>query len=131
MSAPTADTSSATTSVGLPISGLPDRSNVASVRSSLPVPRRTPNDFKFLSYIGEGSFSTVMLATEITSRQQFAVKICRKDHIRQEKKGEAIMREKHILNILVNNPSPFFVSLYCSFQDEQRLCKFLREQETN
>ncbi|KFM73562.1 3-phosphoinositide-dependent protein kinase 1, partial [Stegodyphus mimosarum] len=31
------------------------------------------------------------------------------------------MREKQILNILNNHPSPFFIKLYCTFQDSDRL----------
>lgn len=48
--------------------------------------------------------------------------MCEKRHILREKKQKAIMREKQIMNILNNHPSPFFIKLYCTFQDTDRLC---------
>lgn len=54
---------------------------------------------------------------------EYAIKICDKTFIKKEKKVAAIMREKDIMNILNQYPSPFFVRLLASFQDEARLCK--------
>ena len=53
----------------------------------------------------------------------YAIKTCDKNHIRQEKMIDAIMKEKEIMLILSNNPNPFFIQLVGSFQDEKRLCK--------
>lgn len=54
----------------------------------------------------------------------FSVKVCDKLHILREKKVDSIKREKVILSLLSSKsrPSaPFFVKLYCTFQDKQRL----------
>lgn len=54
---------------------------------------------------------------------EYAIKVCEKMFIQKERKVAAIMREKQIMNILNQHPSPFFVKLLASFQDETRLCK--------
>jgi len=53
-----------------------------------------------------------------------AVKVCDKRHIIREKKTEYVKLEKEVLNILSSNPNPiapFFVKLFCTFQDSERL----------
>lgn len=53
------------------------------------------------------------------------VKVCDKQHVIKEKKAEYIKREKEVLNILGANTkatAPFFVKLFCTFQDPNRLC---------
>jgi len=52
----------------------------------------------------------------------FTVKVCEKQQIIREKKREQVRREKDALNILSNSGSSFFVKLYCTFQDAERLC---------
>lgn len=52
----------------------------------------------------------------------FTVKVCEKQQIIREKKREQVRREKDALNILSNSGSSFFVKLYCTFQDTERLC---------
>lgn len=49
------------------------------------------------------------------------VKVCDKRHIIKEKKTENVKREKEVLNMLSNAGAPFFVKLYCTFQDSDRL----------
>lgn len=39
----------------------------------------------------------------------------------REKKSEYVKREKDVLNILSSAQTPFFVKLYCTFQDAERL----------
>uniref|UniRef100_A0A1B6EAV1 3-phosphoinositide-dependent protein kinase 1 n=1 Tax=Clastoptera arizonana TaxID=38151 RepID=A0A1B6EAV1_9HEMI len=82
--------------------------------------KRTPKDFIFGKTIGEGSFSTVYLAKDIHTSKEYAIKVCEKRHIIREKKTEHIKREKEVLNIL-SNCKHFFVKLYCTFQDTERL----------
>ncbi|RWS28968.1 3-phosphoinositide-dependent protein kinase 1-like protein [Leptotrombidium deliense] len=79
------------------------------------------DDFIFGKLIGEGSFSMVCVAKEIKTKRIHAIKICEKSVIRREKKQEAIMREKDIMFILNENPSPFVIKLYATFQDVDRL----------
>ncbi|XP_023241912.1 3-phosphoinositide-dependent protein kinase 1-like [Centruroides sculpturatus] len=83
--------------------------------------KKSPKDFIFGKLIGEGSFSTVYLGKDVQSNKEYAIKVCEKRHIIREKKQKAIMREKQIMNILNNHPSPFFIKLYCTFQDSDRL----------
>jgi 3-phosphoinositide dependent protein kinase-1 len=92
----------------------------AAVSTGDPPAKRRPEDYKFLKAIGEGSFSTVYLCREVTTRRFFAIKVCRKQLIIKEKKVEYVKREKVAYQILDGNakPSrPFFLKLACSFQD--------------
>lgn len=50
----------------------------------------------------------------------FLVKVLEKRHIRHQKKVEYVTREKTVLQIL-GNCNSFFVRLYCTFQDAERL----------
>nr|XP_018910691.1 PREDICTED: 3-phosphoinositide-dependent protein kinase 1 isoform X2 [Bemisia tabaci] len=96
--------------------------NPAAPPAPNPAPaRRTPMDYIFGKVIGEGSFSTVYVAKDIHTHKQYAIKVCEKKHIIREKKTEHMKREKEALNILSNAGVPFFVKLYCTFQDTDRL----------
>ncbi|KAG8189288.1 hypothetical protein JTE90_019048 [Oedothorax gibbosus] len=94
------------------------KSSSQSVKQPL---KKSAKDFRFGKLIGEGSFSMVYLAKDIYSNKEYAIKVCEKRHILREKKQKAIMREKQIMNILNNHPSPFFIKLNCTFQDTDRL----------
>ncbi|XP_060581440.1 3-phosphoinositide-dependent protein kinase 1-like [Ruditapes philippinarum] len=80
--------------------------------------KKTPNDFVFGKVIGEGSFSTVYLAKEISSGTEFAIKVLEKKHIMRERKTQYVMREKEVLMKISH---PFFIRLYYTFQDADRL----------
>ncbi|XP_022901981.1 3-phosphoinositide-dependent protein kinase 1 [Onthophagus taurus] len=82
--------------------------------------KKSTEDFIFGKAIGEGSFSTVYLAKDIHTNKEYAIKVLEKRHIIREKKMEYVMREKNALQI-ISGKSPFFVSLYCTFQDTNRL----------
>ncbi|GIX77747.1 3-phosphoinositide-dependent protein kinase 1 [Caerostris darwini] len=97
---------------------LPDPNTSNSVK---PPSKKSAKDFRFGKVIGDGSFSTVYLAKDVHSNKEYAIKVCQKKHILRERKQKAIMREKQIMNILNNHPSPFFIKLYCTFQDSDRL----------
>ncbi|XP_035229482.1 3-phosphoinositide-dependent protein kinase 1-like [Stegodyphus dumicola] len=102
--------------------GTVDTSTEQNSSSSSKQPlKKSAKDFRFGKLIGEGSFSMVYLAKDIHSNKEYAIKVCEKRHILREKKQKAVMREKQILNILNNHPSPFFIKLYCTFQDSDRL----------
>eukprot|EP00004_Rigifila_ramosa_P024182 TRINITY_DN6939_c0_g1_i1.p1 TRINITY_DN6939_c0_g1~~TRINITY_DN6939_c0_g1_i1.p1 ORF type:complete len:534 (+),score=94.37 TRINITY_DN6939_c0_g1_i1:191-1603(+) len=79
---------------------------------------RTRDDFEFGRVLGEGAFGQVVLATEKSSGNKYAIKMVEKMHVIKEKKTETVKREKAILDILVH---PFVVRLYYTFQDETTL----------
>lgn len=86
-----------------------------------PPTKRTTKDFIFGKVIGEGSFSTVYLTKDIHSAKEYAIKVCDKRHIIREKKTEYIKRERDVLNTISSAGVPFFVKLYCTFQDTDSL----------
>ncbi|XP_025113107.1 3-phosphoinositide-dependent protein kinase 1-like [Pomacea canaliculata] len=80
--------------------------------------KKTPHDFIFGKFLGEGSFSTVTLAKEVSTGKEFAIKVCNKQHLIRERKSEYAMREKAVLT-MVNHP--FIIKLFYTFQDVERL----------
>lgn len=81
--------------------------------------RRTVKDFEFGKDIGEGSYSTVVLATDKLTDKKYAVKILDKRHIIKEKKVKYVNIEKHALNRLSGCPG--VISLFFTFQDKHSL----------
>lgn len=81
--------------------------------------RRTVEDFQFGKDLGEGSYSTVVLATDKITRKKYAVKILDKRHIIKEKKVKYVNIEKHALNRLSRCPG--IISLFFTFQDKHSL----------
>lgn len=97
------------------------------------VPKKEPNDFIFGRVLGEGSFSTVYLAKDIQTSKEFAIKVCEKRHILREKKQQYVKREKEVLMLLskhAKTSAPFFVRLFCTFQDHSSLY-FVLTRATN
>lgn len=80
--------------------------------------KKRPEDFKFGKILGEGSFSTVVLAREISTGKEYAIKILEKRHILKENKAQYVTRERDVMSSLDH---PFFVKLYFTFQDEEKL----------
>ncbi|KAG4418545.1 hypothetical protein IFR04_008348 [Cadophora malorum] len=76
-------------------------------------------DFAFGRTLGEGSYSTVMLATDRQTLKEYAVKILDKKHIIKEKKIKYVNIEKDTLNRLIEHPG--IVRLYYTFQDSSSL----------
>nr|XP_060642406.1 3-phosphoinositide-dependent protein kinase 1 [Anolis sagrei ordinatus] len=83
-----------------------------------PQRKKRPEDFKFGKILGEGSFSTVVLARELASSREYAIKILEKRHIIKENKVPYVTRERDIMSRLDH---PFFVKLYFTFQDDEKL----------
>ncbi|ODV83585.1 hypothetical protein CANARDRAFT_179854, partial [[Candida] arabinofermentans NRRL YB-2248] len=81
--------------------------------------RKTIKDFKIGKELGEGSYSTVMLATDTTTGRKYAVKILDKKHIIREKKVKYVNIEKNALNRLGNRNG--IIHLFYTFQDTQNL----------
>eukprot|EP00063_Salmo_salar_P084887 XP_014059722.1 PREDICTED: 3-phosphoinositide-dependent protein kinase 1-like isoform X4 [Salmo salar] len=78
---------------------------------------KQPEDFKFGRILGEGSYSTVVLAREQATGKEYAMKILEKMHIRKENKAHCVTRERDIMSSLDH---PFIVKLYFTFQDVKR-----------
>ncbi|XP_035603382.1 3-phosphoinositide-dependent protein kinase 1-like isoform X4 [Oncorhynchus keta] len=78
---------------------------------------KQPEDFTFGRILGEGSYSTVVLAREQATGKEYAMKILEKMHIRKENKAHCVTRERDIMSSLDH---PFIVKLYFTFQDVKR-----------
>ncbi|KAK8134067.1 kinase-like domain-containing protein [Apiospora sp. TS-2023a] len=76
-------------------------------------------DFSFGRTLGEGSYSTVYLATDRQTLKEYAIKVLEKRHIIKEKKIKYVNIEKDTLNRLTEHPG--IVRLYYTFQDENSL----------
>uniref|UniRef100_A0A2K6Q5Y5 non-specific serine/threonine protein kinase n=1 Tax=Rhinopithecus roxellana TaxID=61622 RepID=A0A2K6Q5Y5_RHIRO len=85
-----------------------------------PQPRKKrPEDFKFGKILGEGSFSTVSIYCQLATSREYAIKILEKRHIIKENKVPYVTRERDVMSRLDH---PFFVKLYFTFQDDEKLC---------
>ncbi|XP_075686445.1 3-phosphoinositide-dependent protein kinase 1 [Rhinoderma darwinii] len=80
--------------------------------------KKRPQDFRLGKILGEGSFSTVVLAKEIATGREYAIKILQKRHIVKENKVPYVTRERDVMSRLDH---PFFVKLYFTFQDVEKL----------
>ena len=104
-----------------------DRGAAVGVRRELdsngrPVARQVKKgvrDFSFGRVLGEGSYSTVYLATDRQTLKEYAIKVLEKRHIIKEKKIKYVNIEKNTLNRLTEHPG--IVRLYYTFQDETSL----------
>ena len=76
-------------------------------------------DFHFGRTLGEGSYSTVLAATDRQTLKEYAIKVLDKRHIIKEKKVKYVNIEKDTLNRLTDHPG--VVRLYYTFQDERSL----------
>ncbi|KAK3944485.1 Serine/threonine-protein kinase ksg1 [Diplogelasinospora grovesii] len=104
-----------------------DRGAAVSLRKEVDAEGRTViksvkkgvRDFSFGRILGEGSYSTVYLATDRQTLREYAVKVLEKKHIIKEKKIKYVNIEKNTLNRLTEHPG--IVRLYYTFQDETSL----------
>ena len=83
------------------------------------VVKKGVKDFNFGRTLGEGSYSTVLAATERQTLREYAIKVLDKRHIIKEKKVKYVNIEKDTLNRLTEHPG--VVRLYYTFQDERSL----------
>ncbi|SCU79122.1 LANO_0A05138g1_1 [Lachancea nothofagi CBS 11611] len=85
-------------------------------------------DFKFGEVLGDGSYSTVMLARSNDSGKKYAVKVLNKEYLIRQKKVKYVNIEKNTLQRL--NDGRGVIKLYFTFQDEASLY-FLLEYAPN
>lgn len=83
------------------------------------VVKKGVNDFIFGRTLGEGSYSTVLAATDRHTGREYAIKVLDKKHIIKEKKVKYVNIERDTLNRLTEHPG--IVRLYYTFQDERSL----------
>lgn len=106
----------------IPIQKTTSQTSVASTQSSIDsldaVRKRVVSDFEFGETLGEGSYSTVLLAKDRLKDRLYAVKVLEKRHIIKENKVKYVTIEKDVLNTL---KSKFVVRLYYTFQDQSSL----------
>lgn len=79
-------------------------------------------DFNIIRRIGDGSFSTVVLAEHKGSGKQYALKIMNKHQIMRNKVVDYVRNERNILDKL-NDAG--VAKLHFTFQDPDSLCKCL------
>jgi 3-phosphoinositide dependent protein kinase-1 len=91
----------------------------ASGRTVVRQVKKGVRDFSFGRVLGEGSYSTVYMATDRQTLKEYAIKVLEKRHIIKEKKIKYVNIEKNTLNRLTDHPG--IVRLYYTFQDETSL----------
>ena len=91
----------------------------ANGRSIARYVKKGVKDFHFGRTLGEGSYSTVLAATDRETNKEYAIKVLDKRHIIKEKKVKYVNIEKDTLNRLTDHPG--VVRLYYTFQDERSL----------
>ncbi|CAK1357191.1 unnamed protein product [Cercospora beticola] len=91
----------------------------ASSSQSSRVVKKGVKDFNFGRTLGEGSYSTVLAATDRQNLKEYAIKVLDKRHIIKEKKVKYVNIERDTLNRLTEHPG--IVRLYYTFQDERSL----------
>jgi 3-phosphoinositide dependent protein kinase-1 len=80
--------------------------------------KRDHKDFEFGKILGEGSYSTVLLAKETSTSTYYAVKMLDKNQLIKERKTKFAAIEKHCLRTC---DSPFVAKVYWTFQDTYSL----------
>lgn len=84
----------------------------------------TREDFDFIKELGKGAYSEVFLTKFKKTGTFYATKVIKKDFVIKEKKINTVKMEKEVLNILEH---PNIISLFCTFQDKDHLCKWVCE----
>lgn len=91
----------------------------ASGKAHTKTVKKGVKDFSFGRTLGDGSYSTVLAATDRQTMKEYAVKVLDKRHIIKEKKVKYVNIERDTLNRLTEHPG--IVRLYYTFQDERSL----------
>ncbi|GJE95514.1 kinase-like protein [Phanerochaete sordida] len=93
----------------------PSRSRQSSVNA-----RVGADDFEFGRVLGEGSYSTVMLARHRATGREYAIKVLDKGHLKRNNKLATALAEKNTL-VRLGAEHPGIVHLHWTFQDEWSL----------
>ncbi|KAF9123515.1 pkb-activating kinase-like protein [Mortierella sp. 14UC] len=112
-----AHTNGAPTPIAPTASAAGDATSAAAV-SAVSMRKRTLADYRLGRTLGEGSYSTVVAAVDLSNRRDYAIKVLDKRHIIREKKVKYVNIEK---NTLYKLDHPGVVKLYSTFQDSSSL----------
>ncbi|KAJ8331322.1 Serine/threonine kinase [Batrachochytrium dendrobatidis] len=93
----------------------------SSLKIKMPPKDVTLEDFHFVAVLGRGAFGKVMLATEKTTNQVYAIKALKKEFIIQNDDVKSTKLEKFIFQAASAEHHPFMVNLHSSFQTESRI----------
>ncbi|CAH8646650.1 Serine/threonine-protein kinase Sgk1 [Schistosoma haematobium] len=77
------------------------------------------DDFEIVKTIGEGNFGKVYLAVTRKTNQALAIKVLKKDAVKQRKEVDNVMSERNVLVKSLNHP--FLCKLHLSFQSTTKL----------
>ncbi|CAH8645882.1 unnamed protein product [Heterobilharzia americana] len=77
------------------------------------------DDFEIVKTIGEGNFGKVYLAVSRKTNQALAIKVLKKDAVKQRKEVDNVMSERNVLVKSLNHP--FLCKLHFSFQSTNKL----------
>ncbi|KAH9961494.1 kinase-like domain-containing protein [Russula dissimulans] len=89
-------------------------------RSSSANGHLSAEDFEFGDILGEGSYSTVMHGIHRATRQEYAIKVLDKGHLKRNNKLHTALAEKNTL-VRLGSGHPGIVRLHWAFQDEWSL----------
>nr|CAH8873768.1 unnamed protein product [Trichobilharzia regenti] len=81
--------------------------------------RASLNDFEIVKTIGEGNFGKVYLAISRKTNEALAIKVLKKDAVKQRKEVDNVMSERNVLVKSLNHP--FLCKLHFSFQSTNKL----------
>ncbi|KAF9432166.1 pkb-activating kinase-like protein [Entomortierella beljakovae] len=118
----TANTTTTTVTTTVSTNNTPTSTATATTSNAsataTPVRRRTLADYVLGRTLGEGSYSTVVSAVDISNQLSYAIKVLDKNHIIREKKVKYVNIEKSALYKLEHQG---VVKLYSTFQDRSSL----------
>ena len=77
------------------------------------------NDFELLQVLGCGAFGKVVLVVHKETKKPYAMKALKKNNILEDDEMEITMTERNVL--AMGGQCRFITSLYCSFQNTDRL----------
>ncbi|VDP68358.1 unnamed protein product [Echinostoma caproni] len=92
------------------------------------VPPRPPceADFEIIKLVSNGAYGAVYLVRHRITRQRFALKKIRKQHLQLRNQVEQVFAERDIMSFADN---PFVVSLCCTFETKKCLCMVMEYVE--
>lgn len=109
--------------VWLPLRSMRDQLNGAMIHLKLEYQigkkKLTPDDFVFMTVLGEGSFGKVMQVRKKDNQQLYAMKVLKKQHLIDREEVDHTLAERKVLEMNKNNA--FLVGLKYSFQTDTKL----------